>query len=391
MKKTVIYSLAFIALGLTSASLGPTLPALAANNKVEMNQISYLFVARSLGTMIGAWLIGRLYDRFSGHPLLALSLIGSAVCLAVAPLTASIWLVSGVFALLGLTSASINVGGNALIVLVHGERVRPFMSTMHFAFGVGGLLSPILVAYFEDRPHSLQLTYLVLGLLCLPVAGLIVFSSSPSVQRHHAKAAAPRAPGALLWLLVVFFFLEVGAESSLMGWLFTYATGRGIGNQTAAYLTSAFWAAFTLGRLVTIGFALRFSALPIVLTHLCAWLMIALAMLIAPTSPAILWLGAIAMGLTMAPVFPSTFGFAQRTLSLTGKVTGLFLVGSSAGGMFWPWLVGQFFKSSGPQVMIWVVVFDVIGALGVLAAIVSQSSRHQKEEALSAKLITRNS
>ncbi|MEK7831338.1 MAG: MFS transporter, partial [Acidobacteriota bacterium] len=60
MSKTILYSLAFVALGLLSGSIGPTLPALAAQTNVEMKQISNLFVARSAGTLVGSWLIGRL-------------------------------------------------------------------------------------------------------------------------------------------------------------------------------------------------------------------------------------------------------------------------------------------------------------------------------------------
>ncbi|MGH9766116.1 MAG: MFS transporter, partial [Blastocatellia bacterium] len=85
MRKTILYSLAFIALGLGSGALGPTLPALAAQTNAEMKQISNLFIARSFGTMIGSWMIGRLYDRTAGHPLLASSLLASAVAMALMP------------------------------------------------------------------------------------------------------------------------------------------------------------------------------------------------------------------------------------------------------------------------------------------------------------------
>ena len=46
---TAAYFVAFIALGLTAGSLGPTLPALAEQTHVGLSAISYLFTARSLG------------------------------------------------------------------------------------------------------------------------------------------------------------------------------------------------------------------------------------------------------------------------------------------------------------------------------------------------------
>src|SRR5262249_37205141 len=138
MRKTILYSLAFVALGLGTSSLGPTLPALAAQTNAEMKQISNLFLARSFGTMIGSWMIGRFYDRIAGHPLLASSLLAAAAALALVPSAPQLPALLALTAFIGIALASINVGGNALIVLVHGERVSPFISLLHFAFGLGG-------------------------------------------------------------------------------------------------------------------------------------------------------------------------------------------------------------------------------------------------------------
>src|SRR5262249_13525727 len=170
MRKTILYSLAFIALGLGTGSLGPTLPALAMQTNVEMKQISNLFIARSFGTMIGSWLFGRFYDRSAGHPLLAASLLTSAVAMALIPSAMVMPTLLLLIAFLGVALASINVGANALIVLVHGERVRPFISALHFAFGLGGFLAPIVVARLVTQANSLRLTYWSLATIIVPVA-----------------------------------------------------------------------------------------------------------------------------------------------------------------------------------------------------------------------------
>ncbi len=64
--KTVGYFATLIALGLASASLGPTLTGLAAQTNSDLSQVSYLFIARSLGYLLGALVVGRLYDRLPG-------------------------------------------------------------------------------------------------------------------------------------------------------------------------------------------------------------------------------------------------------------------------------------------------------------------------------------
>ena len=379
MRKTTLYSLAFIALGLGSGSLGPTLPALAAQTNSELKQISNLFIARSFGTLIGSWLIGRFYDRASGHPLLASSLLASAVALALIPSVKLLPVLFILTAFMGIALASINVGGNALIALVHGERVRPFIGLLHFAFGLGGLLTPVLVAQLIHRPDSLFLTYWSLAVAIIPVALMTFLSPSPPL-REHKSIDSIAAPALMITLFAVFAFLQIGAEATVMGWYFSYGAERGMNAQTASYMNSGFWAAFTVGRLATIWMSARFNAVPLIATGLSISLLIAFSLLISGPSPFVLWFGAIGLGLAVSPVFPNAFGLAERLLGLSGKVTGLFLVGSSAGSMFWPWLTGQFFKSRGPQVMALVVALNLFGALVILALLISRSARAESSK-----------
>lgn len=378
MQKTILYSLAFIALGLGAGSLGPTLPALAAQAHVELSQASNLFVARSLGTMFGSWLMGGVYDRRAGHPLLAVSLLGLAVALALMPLGSVLWVLLAVSAFLGVSSASINVGGNAMIVQEHGDRVRPFLSAMHFAFGLGGFLAPLLIARFITRPDGLQWSYWALALATLPALALVLLARSPVPHAHHARVASAPLPVFTLALFVLYFFLEVGAEASVMGWYFTYAVRRGVDAQTAAFMNSGFWGMFSLGRLTTIWTARRLGAGRLVAGHLAVTLLITVTLLIFPASPPMLWFGALGMGLAIGPVFPNTFGLAQRIVGLSGRVTGWLLVGSAAAGLFWPWLVGQFFESRGPQVLLWTATINLLGAFAVLAVVVMRA-RKQNE------------
>ncbi|MBS1789500.1 MAG: MFS transporter [Acidobacteria bacterium] len=375
MSKTILYSLAFVALGLISGSVGPTLPALAAQTNVEIKQISNMFVARSAGTLIGSWLIGRMYDRFTGHPLLAISLLISAVAMALLPISGFLWMVLALSLVIGLASASINVGGNAMIVMVHGDKVRPFMSTLHFAFGFGGFIAPMFVAAFADRPNGLRWAYWMLALIGVLPGILTTFSTSPRPQTDHHKEIAASIPATLIGLLIFYFFLEVGAEASVMGWIFSYSVSQGISPQVAYKINSAFWAAFTLGRLATIWLS-RFAALPQILCFVSLAALFASALLVFPPTSNLVLGCAIGFGISIAPVFPSTFGFAQSRLHLSGKVTGFFLVGSSAGGMFWPRLIGQFFELHGAQVMAWTVVGTLLGALALILLIASRS--HQE-------------
>jgi fucose permease len=349
---------------------------LAAQTKVEMNQISNLFIARSFGTLIGSWVIGRFYDRIAGHPLLASSLLASAAAMALTPSAPQLPILLGLSAFLGIASASINVGGNALIAMVYGDRVRPFISVLHFAFGLGGGLAPTLVAQFVNRADFLHLTYWLMALAIIPVALMTLLSPSPAIgERKRLDSRAATAPTLIIALFAALAFLQIGAEATAMGWYFSYAVERGMSRPTAGHLNSGFWWAFTLGRLATIWMSFKFKAVPLIVVSLSIALFIAIGLLVFAPAPVFLWLGAIGLGLAIAPIFPNVFGLAERALGLSGKITGIFLVGSSAGGMFWPWLTGQFFKSHGPQVMAVVMALNFLGALATVALLISRSPR----------------
>jgi FHS family Na+ dependent glucose MFS transporter 1 len=389
MNKTLLYALAFTALGLITGSLGPTLPMLAAQTQASTGEISWLFIARATGTMIGALALAKLYDRRAGHPLLAGALWLGATVFAFAPHLRWLWALALLFVLSGIASSTINVGGNTLIALVHGARVGPFLGLIHFAFGLGGLLAPLLAKAFAARPDALWWTYSLFAALIAPVGLLLFFSPSPPLPPSTLGSATLTRVDRTIMLLLLFFFLEVGAEAALSGWLFTYATARGVSENTAFYLNSAFWAAFTLGRLGSIPLALRFSERYIVIAHLVGWLLLLLLSTYLPNLTAALWLVAIGSGLAMAPIFPMMLAFAQRTLHLSGRITGWLLVASALGGMSLPWLIGQLFEAHGAQVMIWLVNFDLIVVLIVffmLLAHVRTIKRQAEKPAGSAEL-----
>ena len=62
-------------------------------------------------------------------------------------------------------------------------------------------------------------------------------------------------------------------------------------------------------------------------------------------------------------------------MTITGRVTGWFFVGASAGGMFLPWLIGQLFESIGPRVTMFIILIDLLVAVSVFAALILNSTK----------------
>jgi fucose permease len=252
ISKTIAYYLAFIALGMTTASLGPTLPGLAEHTQTRLGEISFLFTARSLGYLLGSMRGGRWYDRTPGHRIAALMLLLMAGMMALIPSLPLLWLLAAALLALGFGEGTLDVGGNTLLVWVHRERVGPFMNALHFFFGVGSFLAPLIIAQAILLSDDITWAYRALAILILPAAALLWRLSSPEIPQAARDEQAGRANYGLVALFALYFFLNVGAEGSFGGWIYTYARAMNLGTEiTAAYLTSAFWGAFTVGRLLS--------------------------------------------------------------------------------------------------------------------------------------------
>ena len=168
------YFAAFIAMGMYGASLGPTLPGLAAQTGSGLSQVSILF-----SYLVGSVATGRLYDRLSGNRVMAVMLALMIAGMVAAPAIPLLPLLAGVFLFLGITEAGVDVGGNTLIVWRHGARVGPFMNAMHFCYGVGAFIAPIVVAQAILLSGGITWAYRVLALLMLPAVIWVARTPSP--------------------------------------------------------------------------------------------------------------------------------------------------------------------------------------------------------------------
>ena len=387
--KTVGYYAAFFALGLATAALGPTLPSLAEHTQTDLSEISILFIALSLGYLIGSFQSGRLYDRVAGHPLMAAGLIIMALMLSWVPLIPMLWLLAAVLLILGMAEGAVDVGGNTLLVWVHGHGVGPLMNGLHFFFGLGAFLSPVIIAQAVLVSGDIVWAYWTLALLLLPTAAWLLRLSSPRGQAtsldesvDRRSAAPPRCEPRerlLIALIALLLFLYVGAEASFGGWIFTYALALDVSSEMiAAYLTSAFWGALTVGRLLAIPIATRVRPRWVLFGDLTGCLASVGILILWPNSSTATWVGTIGLGFFMASIFPTALTLAERHMTITGRTTGWFLVGASMGAMILPWLIGQLFESIGPQSTMVVIAVDLIMAMGVFATLMLVSTRNQQ-------------
>ena len=113
-----------------------------------------------------------------------------AAMLLLTPLLPLLWLLTTFLLVLGMAEGVVDVGGDTLLVWVHRHQVGPFMNGLHFFFGVGAFLSPIVIAQMVLMSGDIIWAYWALALLMLPVVVGLLRLPSPT-----ASMTSPDRPG----------------------------------------------------------------------------------------------------------------------------------------------------------------------------------------------------
>ena len=370
---TIAYYLAFIVLGMTTAASGPSLLKLAEHTSSGLDRISLIFVFGSLGYLIGSYFGGRAYDRFPGHKLMAITLVFIAIASMLIPIASTLSVLLFAMFLSGLAAGILDVGCNTLLLWTHGEKAGPFMNGLHFFFGVGSLVAPLLLAQVLLRTNDINWMFYTFAIACVPILIWLWLLPEPQHSVEKESQTNTNFPVIPVALIVILFLFYVGLELGFGNWIYTYAISLSLGTEvTAAYLTSAFWGSFTFGRLLGVWVSTKLRPHMIIVFDLIGCAVSTVIIMLWKESSLALWVGTFGLGLSMASIFPNIMMLAGERMQITGAITGWFLVGSGAGGMLVPWLLGQIFANTGPQLMTTVLLAVTLGIFTVLLIFTSQ-------------------
>lgn len=367
IRKTVAYYLSYITIGFATGIIGPTLPALSRNTGTNLSGVSYLFPILSVGYLVGSFIGGRMYDKVKGHPITAVGLVLLLVSMFFIPLTPLLWVLLALFFISGIASGTVDVGGNTLLIWTHGGGVGPYMVGLHFFYGLGAFIAPMIVGQTLRMTSDITWAYRILAIICVPIIIYLLAVRSPG-QPSKEEVGRSAGENRLLILLISFFmFLHVGAELSFGGWIYSFALKMNIANETgSAYLTSAYWGTLTVGRLIAVAIAVKMKPKSMLIVDLVGCIMAVVILLFMSSNAAAVWTGTILLGFFIAALVPTTFTFAGEHMDISGRIAGWFVIGIGTGNLFFPWLVGQLFEPRGAVVLPLINLITFAAALGLV-------------------------
>lgn len=341
-------SVNFITIGIAHSVLGPSLEAIGTDFDVPATTVSLAVSVLFLGAGASVLTAGLLVKKFGYQPVLAAALVvlGSGALLMT---LAGNWPLALLAAtLVGLGFGLQNVSTNLLIVRSFGSRSAPAVNLLSALFGIGSVLGPLLVGIFLP---DWRVPYMILAAATVVAmfAGWRIPEPPPEKTTRHA------AGGAVILSAVGFisiFFFYVASEMGAATWEATHLAPH-YGSEQAAFLTSLYWGAITVGRFIAIPVSARVRASHLVVGASALAIPGAVLTLVPSVAP----LGYLIMGLAFAPIFPTTLVWIQNALPGRSEVMiPVTMAAANLGPVLTAPLIGLGVQQVGSDVIPWAIL-----------------------------------
>jgi len=342
---TAVAHAAFVPTGIVTVLLGPVLPALSARWALTDEQAGEFFTAQFLASTIGVALSGVLVPRVGYRTVMILGMVFMAGGVGFLPLGSHLVGLGAVACYgigLGLTIPTCNL----LVAEVNPRTRASALSLLNFSWTVGAVACPFLLAPFQ-RTGRISTFFLVLAAFVFLVAISLAWGKLPPAVAKNKTSSESSTPLLRLlgkptaMVLGTLFFVYVGTENAVGGWLASYAK-RLVDQPGTVWVTtpSYFYGGLLAGRALAPIFLRSVSELRLVRLSV-ATALLGLILLLASHSMAFVLGFAAIIGLGLAAIYPVTISLLTNCFGpMAARVASVMFMLASFGAACMPWLVG---------------------------------------------------
>lgn len=335
--------------GLLALMTGAILASLMADYNLSYNQGGLLIAMQSVGNLL-AVLFSGLIVRLLGrrNTLISIGVLFSVgfggLILTQSPMM--------LFVCLFLTGAGWGINGNLLNVLVSEatDGNNGYSNILHMSFAVGAFMSPLIISAFIGWDISWKVA---VGLVALASVSLIlVFMKIPLDDPKDQGGIELKQsfdflkdPKYFIYLMV--FFCYVGAETGLNSWLITYLVQQGLMEAgKAPLMLSTLWATMIFGRII-VAYISRYIRKDVLLAGASLGMFVFVGLFLLNQDPSLTLIFVIAIGLSMAGIYPTNVANASYILSGTAMASGILFAGGGLGASVMPYVAGAIAEKNG--------------------------------------------
>lgn len=331
----------FVLNGVVVTLLGPVLPTLSSQWSLTEDQAGRLFMAQFVTSILGVGLVswrlpkwGHRLTLSAGYLLMAAGIGGLGLGIK------SLGLMS--VACYGFGQGVTIPVSNLLVSDWNPERRASALNVLNFTWGLGAVICPFFIA-FANQTRSIWscLTGLAATLALTAVCvALVPFTPPPSANNAPLTASPAAWSRVFACALGLLFFLYVGTETALGGWVASHAKRTGPSDAYMWLFTpSLFWGSLVLGRGLAPFFLRWLPQKKLVLLDLVV-ATIGIVVLLWASSVSGIWVGSVVAGFGLSSVFPINVALLSAFGPLATRAAGPMFALAGLGGGVLPWLVG---------------------------------------------------
>jgi fucose permease len=342
LPKTALAAIAvtFLLIGVLAASYGPLLEHLVPRFGISLPEAGSVFSAHFAGALIGVFVSMWAMERVSGRIAVWATLACLAVgCAGVALAPSWPAFLVGVF-VIGLGFGGLDLSLNQLVAFSEGRRRSALLNGLNSAYGFGSVAGPILISRLsQDHLTALYGGAAALAVVLIPavagIQGRLPVAPRKS-DRNRESDGGSRRGALLVAIFVVAFIFYVGVETGVGGWIPSHLESVGLQSLEAASITSGFWLAFAIGRLLATLIPDSVPP-PVIVTSGSAIASIALLVALSGRAAPFAY---IVTGLAIAPIFPTALAWLAKLRPGDSRATSWMFPATMVGGGVIPPAIG---------------------------------------------------
>ena len=369
----VIY-LIFISLGLPDSLLGSGWPSMRAAFGVPSSWAGYVFMTIAFMTILSALFSPRLIRKVHTKWIVIVSILLTVLGLLGFSFCTRYWMLLLFAVPFGLGAGAIDASINHYVATHYSSSVMNFL---HCFYGVGAMISPVIMALalkLAEWNQGYRWTALLqTGILLVVLISLPLWKQNEAADREELRDSAGireslKVPGVLPTLIA--FFSYCAGEATCFLWTPSYfaETRTGLSEETVAAFGSLVFGGLMLGRLISGLISNRLGDRRLIRIGIAVELLGILLVFLPAESVLPAAVGFVVIGTGMGPVYPSIQHMAPTNFGTrhSAAVIGLQMASAYIGTTFMPMVFGHLQQALGIRVMpVYLLLFALLN-LGML-------------------------
>lgn len=362
----ICYSV-FMFNGMLALSIGSLLPFIRDARGLDYAFAGMIVSLHSVGNFLSSFFAGPMAIALGRKKSIMIFESALPVAYAILLFCKSPWLIALAFLLSGIARGACSNFSNAMVnQLAPGKAA--VLNGLHAMFSIGAFIFPIILMMMTANNSGNWMIacgmMLVLGCMAWILYSMFPVIETAGTAKESKKVDYGFFKEPIFYLCTGTLFFYLCAEQGVIGWLITYFKDSGIMSASLSQvMASVLWVMILAGRLTAAALSTKVKKENLLLYMGIGFVLFFIVLLFSRNT-AVIVLGILGFGYSMAGIYPTTVSFAGKLISKYSMAWSFILTFASMGSILMPTIIGRIAETagivSGMSSVVTVVAIDLV-------------------------------